>query len=98
MVASKFDTPQERLVAEVLTTLGLRYNEQQKFGKYTVDFWLPEINVVVESDGPHGHIKKRDLKRDKELYSEHGINLIMHVVSDDLQTITLILKALENYE
>ena len=98
MVASKFDTPQERLVADALAELGLRYNEQQQFGKYIVDFWLPEINVVVEADGPHGHYKKRDLKRDSDLYAEHDINLIMHIVSDDLDTIKQILSMLEDYE
>ena len=84
MVSPKFDTSQERLVAEALSSLGLRYKEQQEFGQYTVDFWIPEINVVVEADGPHGHYNKRDLKRDADLYSEHNVNLIMHVVSDDI--------------
>lgn len=82
-VLPKEDTQQERLVAEVLSEFGLRYVEQYVFGKFTVDFWLPELNMVVEADGPFGHYRKADMERDGILYNDHKVELIIHVTSSD---------------
>ena len=36
-------------------------------GHYIVDFYLPELQVIVEADGVFGHLKKRDKQRDLNL-------------------------------
>ena len=71
-------TEQEMKVAEVLDTTGLRYETQAPFGKYTVDFYIDEIKTVVEADGIYGHLRKRDRKRDDELYAL-GVEHIIHI-------------------
>ena len=60
-------TPQENLIAKVLDETGLRYARQVPIGNYTVDFLITEMNVIIEADGPIGHLAKRDAKRDADL-------------------------------
>tara|TARA_R110002020_G_scaffold89067_2_gene217969 strand:- start:3639 stop:3968 length:330 start_codon:yes stop_codon:yes gene_type:complete len=72
-------TKQENIIAECLSDLGLRYTEQYEFYPYTVDFYIPELNMVVEADGTYGHLKKRDLKRDGKLQEYDEIKHILHI-------------------
>lgn len=74
-------TSQEILVAECLDILGLRYEPQVKFGQFIVDFFLPELLVVIEADGIYGHLKKANARRDNKLKIEHGIFDIVHIKS-----------------
>ena len=71
-------TVQENNIAEILSELGLRYEQQYSIGSRTVDFYLPEMNSVVEADGVYGHLRKADRKRDSELVSL-GIHNIYHI-------------------
>ena len=73
-------TEQEMKVAEVLDTTGLRYETQASFGKYTVDFYIAEIDTVVEADGVMGHLRKKDRQRDADL-KEMGVEHIIHIRS-----------------
>jgi very-short-patch-repair endonuclease len=95
------DTPQERLVARVLNDTGLRYIDQHPIDRFFVDFWIPEINTVVEADGIYGHFRKRDRMRDTILI-ESGVARIWHVKSQTLkgieEEIWQALKALETEE
>ena len=40
-------TKQENLIADCLSDLGFRYEEQAAFLSYTVDFWIPELQLVI---------------------------------------------------
>ena len=71
-------TVQENTIAEVLSDLGLRYEQQYSIGSRTVDFYLHEMNSVIEADGVYGHLRKADRKRDSELVSL-GISNIYHI-------------------
>ena len=71
-------TIQEQKVEEILSELGYRYEVQYDCGKYTVDFFLPEINTVIEVDGIYGHFKKADKERDNWLL-HMGIGKIIHI-------------------
>ena len=72
-------TKQENIIAECLDSFGLRYEQQSEFPPYTVDFYIPEIAMVVEADGKYGHLAKRDAKRDIYLGREDNIEYILHV-------------------
>ena len=74
----KDGTDQEKIIGEVLQSLGVRYEEQAPFGNKLADFYIAEINTVVEADGVYGHSAKADAKRDAEL-KELGIDEIWHV-------------------
>jgi len=79
-------TIQENYVAEVLTELGLRYEQQYAIGSRTVDFYLPEMRSVIEADGVYGHLRKADRKRDSELM-DLGVKDIFHVRDTTKSTI-----------
>ena len=79
-------TTQEKLVQRCIEELGLRYVEQAKFGQYEVDFLLTELDVVVEADGPFGHLAKRDARRDQDLI-DMGIAEVWHFREKTLQDI-----------
>jgi len=71
-------TVQENNIAEILSDLGLRYEQQYSIGSRTVDFYLHEMNSVIEADGVYGHLRKSDRKRDLELMSL-GVKNIFHI-------------------
>ena len=72
-------TAQEGLIADALSELGLRYDEQVPIYPYTVDFYVPELGLIIEADGVYGHLKKRDVKRDGDLMRLYGMDNILHI-------------------
>ena len=72
-------TDQENIIAGYLSEFGLRYIEQYDLYPYTVDFFIPELNMVIEADGKYGHFKKRDRKRDQFLSEQDEIEHIIHI-------------------
>lgn len=72
-------TKQENIIAECLSELGFRFEQQTHFGNYQVDFWIPELCLVIEADGVYGHFKKRDLIRDRFLLGEPEIDNVFHI-------------------
>lgn len=72
-------TAQENIIADCLTEFGLRYDQQHEFFPYTVDFYVSELKMVIEADGKHGHLQKRDVKRDVDLVGHINVLTILHV-------------------
>lgn len=64
----KFDSADEIIAAIVLINNRISVNVQKKIGKYTVDFYIPKLEIILEVDG-HEHAKRTyyDNERDKEL-------------------------------
>ena len=95
-------TTQENIIAKCLDEFGLRYDQQTEFPPYTVDFFIPELSMVVEADGKYGHLAKRDIKRDFELGKQNNIEYILHVKDKTQerikQTLWRALNKLENPE
>jgi very-short-patch-repair endonuclease len=71
-------TDKQKEVEKWINQIGFRTELESVFGKYCADIYIPELNWIVEVDGP-SHYKKRDNKRDTELREEHKIENIMHV-------------------
>jgi len=86
MLLPKDYTFQEKKIASCLSNLGLRYTEQFNILKYTVDFWIPELCMVVEADGKMGHLRKADAKRDSALLAgqDPEISQVIHITSTDV--------------
>jgi very-short-patch-repair endonuclease len=80
-------TVQENLIAERLSTYGLRYDQQYDFYPYTVDFWISELNLIIEADGVHGHLQKRDKQRDFDLMGHPSVEWILHIIGTTKQDI-----------
>ena len=58
-------TPQEELTADILTEYGIRFVQQWDvpYTNYIADFYIPELQMVLECDGAIGHLRKADEKR-----------------------------------
>ena len=93
-------TPQEKLVRRVLEENGLLYQYQIDIGQYTVDFYLPELQVIVEADGVFGHLKKRDKQRDYRL-AAMGYQRVWHLkettISGLRNEFNILMKGAEEY-
>ena len=84
-------TDQENLIARCLDEFGLRYEQQAYYHPYIVDFYVPELKMVIEADGVYGHLGKRDRKGDKDLESIEDIEYIIHIKEKTLEKIKDIL-------
>jgi len=69
----KKDTPQELLVVEWVRATGLGANSQEDFPPYVADVYVPDLELVIEVDGPL-HLKKSDKKRDLHLKTKYGVD------------------------
>ena len=72
-------TDQEYKIAECLSDLGLRYEQQADFFPYILDFYIPELKMVIEADGVYGHLKKRDEIRDIALLVYQEIESVIRI-------------------
>ena len=92
-------TAQEELIADQLSVMGLRYDQQVPINQYTADFFVPELGLVIEADGIYGHLKKRDAFRDSELMRVFGIENILHIHDKTKQGVRdTLCQALENLQ
>ena len=91
-------TPQEKTFAKCIQEFGLRYEPQYSFPPYSVDFYIPEVKLVIEADGIFGHFKKADAKRDANLlkdYSEH-IRKVCHISETSKKKIIPLIEQILN--
>jgi very-short-patch-repair endonuclease len=63
--ASDAETTIERLVREVLDRALVGYSQQQRVGRWSVDFLVGK-RLVIEADGDYWHAKRRDVDRRKD--------------------------------
>jgi len=80
-------TEQENLIAKSLDDFGMRYQEQADFFPYTVDFFIPDVGMIIEADGYYGHLAKRDAKRDEYLGNHKDVDIIVHIKEKTKETI-----------
>ena len=84
-------TAQENIIAKCLSEFGIRYEQQYECYPYTVDFLIADIQMVIEADGVYGHLRKRDIKRDRELINTDGIEYVLHIQETTKEEIKKIL-------
>jgi very-short-patch-repair endonuclease len=67
----RHETMPEKRVKLALQRIGLPFIPQHQVGIYTVDFFLPLLNIALEVDGSYWHqterIKQKDATRDETL-------------------------------
>ena len=92
-------TKQENLIADVLSELGLRYDQQVPVNQYMLDFFVPEVGLVIEADGVYGHLRKRDMHRDSEIMRVFGVANILHIKDNTKKGVQdTLCRALENFQ
>jgi len=72
-------TDKQMLVETWINRLGFRTDLETVFGEYSVDIFVPELQIAVEVDSPYHKFKKRDKKRDIKLKEEHGLKAVLRV-------------------
>jgi len=71
--------PQEIAFAKILKELNIDFEEQTPFGPYNADFFIKDLNLVIEIDSTNKWGKERRSKaaiRDDILLCEHGIETL----------------------
>jgi len=73
------ETSIESAVREVLEAERIPFAQEQKIGRWSVDFLLA-CGVIVEVDGDYWHsqpgVRERDAARDLTISSQHGLQVI----------------------
>jgi len=70
------DTSLERIVGEFLQTSRILHQRQTPFGRYTVDFLLPSLSLIIECDGEYWHRASRTDKRKDTLLNSLGLTVL----------------------
>ncbi|BCK01611.1 endonuclease domain-containing protein [Anaerocolumna chitinilytica] len=94
-----FDSTEEIMVAIELCKNKIKFNHQIQFGRYRVDFLLPDEKIILEVDGTIFHTKNT---REKELIRDNRIILslgaeweIIRITDEDInRNITRLTKAI----
>ncbi len=91
----------ERIVAGILSDMGVAFEQQVLFKYYSADIFLPDHNVIIECDGDYWHstpvMIAHDKKRDK-WFANHSIGVIRlkecDIKADARQCVEQVLKGL----
>jgi len=75
-----FYTDKQREVEKWVNESGFRTELEVPFGRFCADIYIPELNWIVEIDGPaHKYKKKKDRNRDLELIGIHKVEHVLRV-------------------
>ena len=70
----------------LLESANIEFKTQVRFGRYTVDMWVPSHNLIFEADGSYWHRRDgegRRTNRDSFLLSK-GVKAVIHLTEHDL--------------
>lgn len=88
---SRAPTGLEYALQMLLEDADLEFEAQRRFGRYVVDAYVPNRNLVFEADGQFWYWhkdKKREAKRDEYLRSS-GVGAVVHLTDEDLDPWTV---------
>jgi len=79
------ETSIEKKVRLFLQTLNIPFEQEYKLARYSLDFFIPLLNLVIECDGTYWH---KDAKRDRaknQYLKRHGFKLL-RLSEDDINS------------
>lgn len=83
------NTKPERVFAKILTGCGIKFEQQKRFGRFTVDFFLPGLKQAIEIDGLYWHRRKADWKEQQDKRDHYlrdaGVISIFHITDKDVE-------------
>ena len=95
---SRLETTPEMKVRFFLDSVGAKYIQEYKIGRFWADFYLIDYNSVIEVDGDYWHslpeIKEKDKRKDAFLI-EKGIR-VFHIKECELKTNDVIIQRWQN--
>lgn len=82
-------TRPHRILIRICESLGLAWEDEVKFGRYSLDVYIPKLKLCIECDGVYWHslegVPEKDKKRDKYLYEKYGIRTL-RITDEELNT------------
>jgi very-short-patch-repair endonuclease len=87
---SRLETMPERRMRELLESLGVKFNQEYRIGRFYIDFYLPDRKLAIEIDGDYWHakpeVKARDMRKEAFLNNK-GIGVVRVRESEKPQVI-----------
>jgi very-short-patch-repair endonuclease len=71
-----FLTKNQYKLEKIINELGFATELETPFGNYSADIYIPELNIIVELDGPSHVSKKKDESRDAKIKEEYGVDVL----------------------
>ena len=82
-------TRPQRILIRICEGLGLEWKDEVKFGRYSLDVYIPSLKLCIECDGIYFHtlpgVPEKDRKRDKYLKDNFGIETL-RITDEELNT------------
>ena len=70
-------TRPHRILIRIIDSLNITWIDEKRFGRYSIDVFLPDYNAAIECDGIFYHslpgVPEKDKRRDKELLEKYGV-------------------------
>ena len=104
LVCEECPTIQEHMIANVLDSLGVRYEHRVELNMenlyyYTWDFFLNELGMVIQADGENGHGQKYSLSDDVMQCRVGFLKNILHIDAETEHEIReVLIRALASVE
>lgn len=82
-------TRPHRILIRICESLGLEWEDEAKFGRYSLDVYIPSLKLCLECDGVYWHsldgVAEKDKRRDKYLKDNFGIETL-RITDEELNT------------
>lgn len=82
-------TRPHRILIRICEGLGLEWKDEVKFGRYSLDVYIPKLKLCIECDGVYWHslegVPEKDKKRDMYLKEKFGIDTL-RITDEELNT------------
>jgi len=73
-------TRPHRILIRICESLGIKWEDEKRFGRYSCDIYLPDFKIDLECDGVYWHslagVPEKDRRRDNYMLEKHGIKTI----------------------
>lgn len=73
-------TRPHRILIRICEELGLEWEDETRFGRYSLDVYVPGMKLCLECDGVYFHslpgAAEKDARRDRWLLENHGIRTL----------------------
>lgn len=95
------ETNIERLVREALEQRNVEFKQEKQFKRWTADFYLPSLHVVIEADGEYWHSLEKAIKaaRRKDAYLHSlGIKVYRFAEKDILNDVDSLVECMLDRE
>jgi very-short-patch-repair endonuclease len=92
-------TRPHRILIRICESLGVEWEDEKRFGRYSCDIYLPYFKIDLECDGIYWHTlpgaPEKDRRRDKFLLEKYGIKTIRvtdEEINKDKQKVFAVIK------